>query len=337
MFFPKQRLFASLAAILMLSTVAQAQTGEPARLQVAQTPKLDPAVVKASAPPQQKPATTAAPKPANGIPKAPAPTPAEIKKMEDLLKRWEAQSKSISSLYVKYVRVDNDTMFNVSKKYEGQAMLHKPDLVFLDFYEVATGKPNTLDERIVCDGKSVYQFKGATKQIWVYPLPKNQQEKALNQGALPFLFDMTVEKAKNRYQMIYRGENETSFIIQIIPLLEIDRAEYGLAMVQLSKDRLLPMAIKLTSPNGKETKLFTFLPDQTIANGPLKPAFFDGAAMTASLAKDKWKVIINPDAEGRPQVQPGPAQGPAVGARPAPRVGNRPAPPTNGQGGVRQK
>lgn len=326
----ERQLFASLAVVVSIaasSPPTHAQTGEPARIKVAETPKLDPALIKAGTP-LPKPAPAQRPPAANAaIPKAAPASAVDVKKMEDLLKRWESQSKQISSLVVQYVRVDDDRVFSSTKKYEGQAMLQKPDLVYFDFYEVVPGKTKAFDERIVCDGKNVYQFKGASKQIFVYPLPKNQQEKALNQGALPFLFDMSVAKAKNRYEMSFRGEDETSYFIKIIPLLAIDREEYSQAMLQLSKDRLLPMAIKLTSPGGKETKLFTFLPEKSIPNGPIAPAAFDGTSMAEALSKKSgWKVIYNPDPSGVPQ----PAAAPAVGARPAPRVGTRPAAPAQG-------
>lgn len=306
------------------ATPSFGQVAPPATAKGAAAPKSDPALRKVATPLQgQGQAAAEAP------PRA-AADPDAARKMEDLLKRWEAKSKTIETLSVKYTRFDKDPVFDVTKRFEGDAKLRKPDFVYLDFFEVVKDKPRTFDERIVCDGKKVYQFRGGTKQVFIYPLPKNQEDKALNQGALPFLFGMSAAKAKSRYEMTFRGETATAYFIQIVPLLPIDREEYVQAYVKLGKDTLLPEAIQLLSPNLKETKTFTFAPGALVSGSTIPDSWFDGVGMTATLAKSGWKVIENPGADGLPRPAP------AVGARPAPGNGGRPA--TKGQAaGVRQR
>ncbi len=339
---PNRRFLASLAPILWVAILcpiaAFGQSGEPAKARVAPTAKIDPAVQRASAPAQNP---ERAPVASNPRPSAAVDDPVKAQKLEELLKRWEARSKVVESLDVKYTRYDNDPVFNVNKKFEGRALLMRPDFVYLDFFEIVEGKPRAFDERIVCDGKDVYQFRGSTKQIFIYPLPKDQQDKALNQGALPFLFDMSVKKAKERYQMYFKSEDDKSYIIQIIPLLAIDREEYSQAMLQLSKDKLLPMALKLTSPNNKETKRFAFGPATRI--GEVEPAdpkkWFNGAGMTADLAKSGWKVVRNPQSADT-AITPGPGVSASqAGRNLGERVRNGAVPKaaTKGQSNVKQR
>ncbi len=274
-----------------------------------------------------------------GAPTRPA-DPEAARKMDELLRLWEAKSTSIKTLSVKYQRTDIIKAYDMKKVYEGEARFTSDNKAFLDFWEVAAqGKGKTLDERIICDGDKVYQFKGPTKQIFVFPLPQNGRQKALQQGPLPFLFNMKAGEAKKRYDMAIMGDNPDYYMIRIIPLLDLDREEYSQAYLKLGRQNLLPQAIQLTSPNGKDTKTFKFDPKDVVENRKIPDDWFDAPKMAraaiasnASLPekerKDGWKIIENPDSDGRPQAAPAPA----VGARPAP---GRAA--IKNQGGTRPK
>ncbi len=315
-----------------LTTATILATSSPAFAQA----KKDPGTIKARAPQAENPPLK---------PRAPDPA------MEKLLVEWEKKSSLVKSLHVKYKRTDDNPLFEVKTYYEGQAYLKSPSFAYLDFYKVnppapppanakaGAAKPAAdapapiFDERIVCNGKKVFQFKGPTRQVFIFPLAKDEKQKALEEGPLPFLFNMSVKKAKERYEMMLAKQDDASYIIKIIPLLKIDRDEYSQAMVQLDKKQLLPMAIKLWSPDGKNTKLFTFKPEDVEANGDIPDSFFDGHAMiygpngVAKAAKPgamPWAVVDNPG----PMVNP---EG-AVNAVPAGRAGAQPAMKTSGNG-----
>lgn len=256
-------------------------------------------------------------------PPKPVDDPVSRRKMEDLLVRWEAQSKTVQSLSVKYTRTDVSQLFDTKTVYHGEAKLKSPDFVYLDFYEVVDGKAKpTFSERIVCDGKNVYQFIGPDKRIWVFPLDKDAQVKALNQGPLPFLFNMSVAKAKARYDMRFVSETKDYYVILITPKLAIDAEEYSQALVKLHKletGRFLPEAIRLWSPEGKDTRTFNFGQDALKENEPISNNWFDGPKMVNELSQvknpknpqDRWIVVVNPGPDRKPQAAPG------VGAKPA--------------------
>ncbi|MDB5351427.1 MAG: hypothetical protein JWN86_2674 [Planctomycetota bacterium] len=300
----------------------QAPASGTAKSPVAGTPKKAPASA-APVDPAARKATVQAPPVAK-------PDPEAERKMDELLLRWERKSAAIKSLSVPYKRVDNSPLFGKVTEFEGQAHFTSANKAYLDFFEVVPGKTKSFDERIVCDGKNVYQFKGATKQIFVFPLPADRREKALQQGPLPFLFNMRSAEAKERYKMILKRDDPKSYQILIIPLLEIDREEYSQAVIRLDKQRLIPTGIHLMAPNGKETKTFTFAPESLDENLAIKDAWFDGAGMVAELRKSGWKVVATGSSA------PAQEKAPALGARPAPAAGGRPA--MKGQAGnVRQK
>lgn len=259
-------------------------------------------------------------------PPKPVDDPVSRRKMEELLVRWEEQSKTVTALSVEYTRTDFSKTFGATTQFQGKARLKSPDFVYLDFYEVIDGKPTgVFSERIVCDGKNVYQFLGPPKRIFVYPQEKDARIKSLNQGPLPFLFNMSVAKAKARYDMVFVEERKDSYVIKIIPKLAIDREEYSQALVKLRKlenGRFLPEAIRLWSPDGNDTKTFAFGKDSLKENAPIADSWYDGMTMVKELTalrnpkddKDRWIVIMNPGPDGKPQRPDG------VGAKPAPKA-----------------
>ncbi len=252
--------------------------------------------------------------------------PVARRKMEELLVRWEEQSKTVTSLSVEYTRTDFSKDFGATTQFQGKARLKSPDFVYLDFYEVIDGKPTgVFSERIVCDGRNVYQFLGPPKRIFVYPQEKDAQIKSLNQGPLPFLFNMSVAKAKARYDMVLEEERKDSYLIKIIPKLAIDREEYSQALVKLRKlenGRFQPEAIRTWTPDGRDTKTFAFGKDSLKENAPIAPSWYDGMTMVKELTAlrnakdpaDRWVVIVNPGSNGKPQGPDG------VGAKPAPKA-----------------
>ncbi len=142
--------------------------------------------------------------------------------MNRLLEAWEKQSKKIISLDVAFLRVDKSPAWG-EQYFQGRAMLQSPDLACLEFrkYKVgADGKPLVVAgkngqkveqlesepfERIVCTGKEVLQYTWDERKIFVFPLDKQVRQKALQQGPLPFLFNMKAVDAKKRYSMSLIG------------------------------------------------------------------------------------------------------------------------------------
>ena len=310
----RRRILTSLAAMARLSGVILGLAISPAIL-FAQAPKGTP----------KKTADPAARKVAAQAPPVAQPDPEAERKMEELLQRWEKKSATIKTLSVKYKRVDSIVVFDSVIEYEGDARFTSSNKAYLDFFEVAKGKAKSFDQRIVCDGENVYQFEGKTKQIFIFPLPENRQQKALQQGPLPFLFNMRGAEAKQRYKMILKRDDPNSYQILIIPLLKIDREEYSQAVIRLDKQRLIPTGIHLWAPNGKDTKTFTFAAEGLVENRVIPDSWFDGTGMVGQLRKNGWKVVPAPG-----NVE----NAPAVGVRPA--AGGRPA--MKGQAGaVRQK
>ncbi|GIW87295.1 MAG: hypothetical protein KatS3mg108_1619 [Isosphaeraceae bacterium] len=247
-------------------------------------------------------------------------------RMLELLKAWEQVSRSHETLYAQFTRTDRSPALVEPKVYEGQALLRKPNLACLDFQEVLKDRPKpAFSQRIVCSGSQVYQFLGPTKQVFVYPLAEDERRRSIEEGPLPFIFNMRVEKALQRYnwrlleERPAQGSRPASYIVEIIPLEAIDREEFSKALVMLNQETFLPEALQLFHPNGKDTKTFIF--KKVERNGQGNPASnlanYDGEAMTKKFQEYGYKVIVNPDSTGEP---------PAIGRNEAPTPAGHPQP-----------
>ncbi len=116
-------------------------------------------------------------------------------------------------------RIDKNPQWDEEIHYEGRAVFKSPQLAYLDFKKIKTKrdaqgklvpladpkdpkKPwSTPQETIICGATEVWQYLYPVKQIFVYPLAKEQRQRALDEGPLPFLFNMKAKEANARYKM----------------------------------------------------------------------------------------------------------------------------------------
>jgi TIGR03009 family protein len=180
--------------------------------------------------------------------------------MKTLLRAWEERSTQLTSLDVKIQRIDRSPAWG-DEEFEGRAMLVSPNLVWLDFKRVEVD-PKSKNrkaqpyERIVCTGTEVWQYQCDVKRITIFPLDKKDQKRALEEGPLPFLFNMRAADAEARYQMSLFKETKDHYVISVVPLLPIDQQSFLSAFLQLSKASYLPDRIALIAPDGKSSKEF---------------------------------------------------------------------------------
>jgi TIGR03009 family protein len=215
--------------------------------------------------------------------------------MPQLLADWEGQSKKLDTLELAIYRIDKDPQWGDEEHYLGRAAFKNPQLAFLDFRKVKMEEqPDPKDkakkklvpfmknkqivsvpfETIVCTGQEVWQYRYDVKQIFIFPLDKDQRKRALEEGPLPFLFNMRAADAQQRYKMELKGQDEKLYLVRIEPLLQQDQDTFSTAWVYLDKEFLLPKRIFLLAPNGKMTKDFHL--SQIQPNKQVDPRLFVG-------------------------------------------------------------
>jgi TIGR03009 family protein len=277
---------------------------------------------RAAAPRASNPAPAARAAQAGPAPAQPANDP---RKMKWLLEKWEGQSKKLNTLDVKIYRIDKDPKWKSEEHFEGRAMFKSPNLAYLDFSKITlapdakgqlgplidpkTGKRvTTRFETIVCGQSDVWQYLHEARQILIYPLAKGERQRALDEGPLPFLFNMKAQEAEQRYEMYYVGENQKYYAVKVHPRLKEDIGTFKSAYIYLDKTYLLPARILLsTPPDGRSTRDFTL--EAINPNAEVKETFFKGGVFKG------WAVVKNPAG----LAQQGRAAAPAGGAGGMPR------------------
>ena len=263
--------------------------------------------------------------------------------MDQLLVEWEKQSKTVKSLQVVFERIDRSAKWG-DQIYQGQAILKSPDLACLEFKKAipdANGKPKTKTDatgkpvmevekepfqRIVCTGKEVLQYEWDEKAVYIYPLDKEARQKALQQGPLPFLFNMKAAEAKARYGMTLLAQDKmpNAYLIAIVPREEIDRDSFHHAFVYLNKETFLPDKVLLYPVGDKDTQEFRF--SAIFPNKPIDDGYFHPPVNIPG-----WKINRNePQVAARPAAgaaaAPGQAAAPAAATATPKRSAAQPAP-----------
>ncbi len=234
--------------------------------------------------------------------------PNDPAKMKWLLKAWEKQSEKLKTLDVRIYRIDKDVKWKDEVHFEGRAVFKNPNLAYLDFKKIKlapdakgqlvpqkdprTGKLVAAPtETIVCNDQAVWQYLYEGRQIFLFPLDKGQRQRALDEGPLPFLFNMKAQEAEKRYEMVLQGEDPKYYLVKVFPRLTDDKESFRVAFLYLEKKFLLPARIALVSPDGKSSRDF-FL-DNIQPNKEVKDDIFRGGVP----ARGGWKVVQNPAAQ----------------------------------------
>ncbi len=256
--------------------------------------------------PGNRPAAAGQPAP-KAAPPARMQDPPADPRLEKLMATWERQSAKLKTLDIVIARVDKSKQWG-DEKFKGRAVLESPDHVFLDFKKLDVddkGKEAYVDfERIICTGTEVWQYKSDLKQVFIFPLDKKNQQRALEEGPLPFLFNMKADAAKARYVMGLHNENKTHFVISVVPRLTVDQEAFSKAFIWLSRETFLPDRIGLISPDESSTKDYTLTTIKP--NAVINPSNFKGVD-----PGPPWQIVRNPG---------GDAPAPKAAAKGAPKL-----------------
>jgi TIGR03009 family protein len=236
-------------------------------------------------PPRQRPAA-----------KRQAPDPAaeqaNRRKLSGILGEWEKQSKGLHSLDVRFNRRDVSPAWDGADgptEFRGRALLQSPDHAFLRFERVEREKAKerlVIHEDIICTGKHVLQYAYPTRQVFVYPLSQEARNRALEEGPLPFLFNMQAASLEARFKLRLRDQVGEAYLIEIFPRLPHDQESFASARLWLNMKTYLPDKLVLYSTTAKDRKEYEFCAIHT--NPEIKPSLFQG------ISPEGWTIVRNP-------------------------------------------
>lgn len=277
-----------------------------------------------AAPPQQ----VAPPQPPAAQPPAPQPpalSPQEQTALDQLLAAWEARSAAVKTWsctfhkweYNAWSPADAQGQRLAFAESTGELKYAAPDKGLFRIKESKQWNPQTRryevrggesGEHWVCNGESIYEFRHTDRQLRETRLPPEMRGKAISDGPLPFVFGAKAETLKKRYWMrLITPPNATDQIwLEALPRFQADAANFSKVELILRSRDLMPFAIQIFKPGGRDQDVYQFDPNTNLIDKGLD-LFRDFAKPTTPFG---YKYILE-------EVPAGPQATPPGGPRPA--------------------
>ncbi len=134
-------------------------------------------------------------------------------------------------------------------------------------------------------------------------LPPELQGKAITDGPLPFLFGAEAAKLKQRYYIrILPNTNQSEIWLEAYPRFQQDAMNFQRVELILDRQKFLPSAMQIYSPNGKSRTVYKFDVANAKINGGFLQNMLSGfGPLTKPLG---WKTINEPIPEPTPAQTP---------------------------------
>lgn len=192
----------------------------------------------------------------------PTMTPEQQQTLDQIRNTWEADAKSLQSLYVKFMIDRTDNTFKKSTKSYGEAKVLKMPtgygLKLETFPFDRTGRPELtrLESKYVCSGMWFYNFDIAAKTI-IFQRMQNQNVRP-DDGPFAFLFGMKASDSNKRFNMAVVQQDKDYTWIKIVPLTGQDQRDFTVAQLGVVNyanaisPKYFPLRIMWREPGGND-------------------------------------------------------------------------------------
>jgi len=230
-------------------------------------------------------------------------SPEQQAQVDQVLLAWEQRCAKIKMFECTFARYEYDAVFGdgTSPKHVDQGNLKygAPDR---GLFRVE--KPR--EEQWICDGRAIYEYKYEDKTIRKYPLPPELQGKAISNGPLPFLFGANAQHLKQRYfiRLITPPDAQGQVWLEAYPRFQQDAANFSKADLILTSRDMLPFALQLYQPGGKNRTVYRFA--NITLNNPLR--ILNDPFRVSEPAWSDWEIVVE-----QPQAPAQASRAPAAG------------------------
>ena len=240
-------------------------------------------------------------------------TPQQEAHVDRVLNMWEARNRKIKTFDCRFQRWTYDVVFGRPGEARfvelGVLKFATPDrgLFRVETTERDGRRVPIEDNRAehwICDGRSIFKFDPAKKQVIEYQLPPEMRGKAIANSPLPFMFGAEAKTLKQRYyvRIITPPDAKDQVWLEAYPRYQEDAANFHHAQFIVTMPDMSPFALRLVEPNGKNYTVYQFY--DIVVNDPLK--FFKGDPFRPFTPLGWQRVVENHQPS---QAQRGPASG----------------------------
>lgn len=215
-------------------------------------------------------------------------SPQQAAQLDEALGAWEQRNKEVKSFECKFTCWKYDAVFGNGREPKttdhGIIKYAAPDK---GLFKIEGDRA----EQWICDGRVIFEYNYPKKTITEHHLPPHMQGKAISDGPLPFVFGTEAQKLKQRYflRLITPRDADGEIWIEAFPRFQRDAAEFQKAEVILKADGMLPFAIQLYMPSGKERTSYQF--ESVVVNRRFRFMEFDWFRPTTPMF-EIWKTIV---------------------------------------------
>jgi TIGR03009 family protein len=230
-------------------------------------------------------------------------TPQEEAQTDRVLKQWEERNRNIKTFDCRFVRWTFDMVFGPANQAKfvdlGVIKYAAPDRgLFRVESSQKDGKETPIDsariEHWISDGKSIFEFNAAKKQLIEHKLPPELQGKAIANSPLPFLFGAEAQKLKQRYwiRIVTPPDVKDQIWLEAFPRFQQDAANFHHAQFIVTTQGMSPYGLNLIQPNGKDRIAYQF--SEIVVNDPFRP--FKGDPFRAFTPFGWQRIVDEPPA-----------------------------------------
>ncbi len=190
--------------------------------------------------------------------------------LDRVLAAWEQRNKEVHSFECSFTEWVYDPTFANAKNpndpirtFSGVIKYAAPDK---GLFKAEGQKAEDPKEQWICDGKTIFEYDWTKHQVTVYPLPPEAQGKAIADGPLPFVFNSEAQKLKSRYflHLITPKDVQGEIWLEAYPRCQRDAAEFQRVQLILQDKGMIPSAMQIFTPGGKERRTYKF--DDVVIN-----------------------------------------------------------------------
>ncbi|MDW8221717.1 MAG: hypothetical protein RMJ82_02045 [Gemmatales bacterium] len=148
--------------------------------------------------------------------------------LDRLLHYWQREANRTVKLYAQFEATRKFHNFGgVVKSYQGQGkFMRLPDGTYGFLIELYEKGQNERFERYLCTGTHFYLFRPEEKTIYFHTLPPRKPGEVPDQGPMSFLFGISADEAKKRYQMAIARQDEWYTYVEIRPNFPKDQVDF---------------------------------------------------------------------------------------------------------------
>ena len=180
------------------------------------------------------------------------PSPDSRDRLDRVLKEWQRRSDERTSLDVRFVLRDRSPDCE-DEVFTGRVVLLPGRRALVETKREGQDKA-ARTQRLIWANDAFHQLLPERKEHIVWPIAADRQGRLPAALALPFLWRVSPDALKARYQVALVKEDPESWILSFAPLPKGGSPSFSKALLQLDRTTCLPRRYLLIGPDGRDTK-----------------------------------------------------------------------------------